>query len=601
MPDSESTTATDADRQALEARLAALHRICTVIDSALDLDTILVRIMSELKSILDVERATLYLVDRETEEVWSKVLQEGETLKEIRIDLGQGIAGWVAKEGKPVNLADVYNDSRFDDTFDQVTGFRTHSILCHPVFDSRGAVIGALQVINRKDGGPFRETDTKLVETIVPSVGIAIENATLYQSLLERNRALHEAHRMLQARMDELDLLFRLEKIISEKHLPREEFIDSLLREAATTLKAETLMAVFQGPRTTEAFIARPATSSDVERRHTFSVSGLVAKVLQTGRPMAVGSADLAEEAGEPLNAFLQANTEIIVQPMPKEAFGNEATEYDGVIVLLLDSSEDWNLEGIIKLLTLVAAQLASGLRSISDQQQARHADRLMTIGQMLSGILHDFQTPMMITRGFSELLAGELAADDRARYAQTIARQVQHMGDMVGEVLAFAKGERQLLRSHVFVRPYMEELAEIIRMEFNNLGVALNMDIDFDGKVFLDPIKIKRAIFNLARNAGQILEGRDNAQFRISVVGEGDDLVMRFTDNGPGVPTDVLNSLFEMFVSDKQRGGTGLGLAIVHDVVASHKGHVDVDSKPGTGTTFTVSLPIGQNGAGDA
>ena len=117
----------------------------------------------------DAERCTVYFVDRERKELWSRIAAR--TAIEIRLPLGSGIAGQAALTGETINVPDAYADPRFDRNVDLRSGFRTLNMLVVPVWeDSSRNVIGVLQVLNKRSG-PFERRDQMLLERIAESVG----------------------------------------------------------------------------------------------------------------------------------------------------------------------------------------------------------------------------------------------------------------------------------------------------------------------------------------------------------------------------------------------------------------------------------------------
>ena len=109
--------------------------------SELEVDALLRKIMERTSAVLEADRSTLFLVDRRTNEIWSKVAQ-GAGMVEIRVPIGRGIAGTVAATGETINIADAYADPRFNPEVDRRTGYRTRTILCAPIRDGAGAVVG---------------------------------------------------------------------------------------------------------------------------------------------------------------------------------------------------------------------------------------------------------------------------------------------------------------------------------------------------------------------------------------------------------------------------------------------------------------------------
>ena len=144
------------------------------------LDKLLNLIIEQTTNLMEGERTTLYLFDREKNELWSYIATELE-VKEIRLPLGQGIAGHVAKTGKMINIKAAYEDERFDKMSDKSTGFKTRNVLCAPMFDHRGEILGVIQVLNKKSGH-FREYDESLLSALGGQASVAIENAKLYEA-----------------------------------------------------------------------------------------------------------------------------------------------------------------------------------------------------------------------------------------------------------------------------------------------------------------------------------------------------------------------------------------------------------------------------------
>ena len=140
------------------------------------------RIVTTARKIMNAERATLFLLDEFTGELWS-MLAEGLTSREIRISKDKGVAGWVVKHGKMVHIDDAYADSRFDPAIDRITGFKTRSILCGPLLNLKGELVGVLQVIN-KQGGGFDKADESFFSAFSYQTAIAVENLQLYKRLI---------------------------------------------------------------------------------------------------------------------------------------------------------------------------------------------------------------------------------------------------------------------------------------------------------------------------------------------------------------------------------------------------------------------------------
>lgn len=166
-----------------------------------DLDRLLALIVRSATDLVDAERTSLFVVDRDAGEMWTRV---AEGSGEIRLPLGRGIAGSVAVDGQPVNIPAAYDDPRFDPAHDRRTGFRTRSILCIPMVNHEGAVVGVIQALNKRDRPSFTVRDEQVLAAMAAQAGVALENARLLQRDRERQRLLHD---MELARRIQLSLL----------------------------------------------------------------------------------------------------------------------------------------------------------------------------------------------------------------------------------------------------------------------------------------------------------------------------------------------------------------------------------------------------------
>jgi len=134
--------------------------------------------------VLDADRSTLFLLDGEKQELWSKVAQ-GAALNEIRFPIGAGIAGFVARTGETVNIPDAYADPRFNTEVDRRTGYRTHTTLCMPMRNREGKILGVFQVLNKRDG-VFTHADEEMLDALASQAAIAVQNAMLNEELHKR-------------------------------------------------------------------------------------------------------------------------------------------------------------------------------------------------------------------------------------------------------------------------------------------------------------------------------------------------------------------------------------------------------------------------------
>jgi signal transduction protein with GAF and PtsI domain len=166
-------------------------------------------IVTETCRILNCDRATIFTLDDVSHEL---VLCAAEGARNIRVPVGQGIAGSVAATGESINIVDAYSDSRFNSSADQATGYHTTTILCMAISNNDGKIVGVLQAINKKDG-QFGIVDEEVMSMLSMQAAIALQNATLFkhaEKQSEKFRALLDMIRAMQGEMGVNSLIFTI-------------------------------------------------------------------------------------------------------------------------------------------------------------------------------------------------------------------------------------------------------------------------------------------------------------------------------------------------------------------------------------------------------
>lgn len=176
----QSTQFVEKMKKSREQELEFLD-IVTDVTSDLELGSLLSKVMSEATRMLSADRGTLFINDEKSNELFSRVAM-GDSIGEIRLPNHAGIAGAVFTSSKSVNIPYAYADLRFNPAFDKQTGYFTRSILCIPVSNKDGKVIGVTQVLNKR-GGPFSEEDEARLKAFTSQIAIALENAKLFEDV----------------------------------------------------------------------------------------------------------------------------------------------------------------------------------------------------------------------------------------------------------------------------------------------------------------------------------------------------------------------------------------------------------------------------------
>jgi signal transduction histidine kinase len=168
--------------------------------------------------------------------------------------------------------------------------------------------------------------------------------------------------------------------------------------------------------------------------------------------------------------------------------------------------------------------------------------------------------------------------------------RQIERMQGMIDEVLDFAKGDFVLQKETISIPYFINEIVENFSHDIKARNITIDAEIEYQGELLFDRNRIERGIENIIRNAVQAMS--KNGAITLSVSELEKHVDIKITDDGPGISPEIMESLFEAFVTSGKTGGTGLGLAVAHRVIHEHGGKIAVDSEVRKGTSFTISLP---------
>lgn len=185
-----------------EQSLHALVRLSSVINSSLDISEVLESSMRSMEEMMNAEASSIFELDPDREELFFRVARGDSEAspKEIRMKIGEGVVGWVARSGEPLLVPDTGEESRFSDKVDRHTGFRTRSIAAVPI-RNRGRIVGVLEVLNKRGPRPFDAEDVEVLTLAANQVGIAMENARLHERLRERFALTRAELKETQARL----------------------------------------------------------------------------------------------------------------------------------------------------------------------------------------------------------------------------------------------------------------------------------------------------------------------------------------------------------------------------------------------------------------
>lgn len=583
----------------LEAELArerrisqALREVGTALGTTLDLDPLLELILSKLTELLEADRATLYLLDEGRGELVSRIVH-GDGIDSIRVPIGQGIAGQVARTGQTIRIQDAYSDPRFTRAYDERTGYRTRSILAAPMKNHVGRIFGVVQALNKRTG-EFTPDDEEILAALATQAAISIAHGRLLVSQIEKNKQLVDTKEQLERRVRDLDLLFELESTMA-RAASQNDLLTGVLREATRVCEAEAgaMLLAEDGSGDLLLHYCEPSAKDGLRIVRMKSGEGFTGWAMQHGEPLIVHDAEsdprISKRAVEELG--LDIFSALVV---PLEGEGGRPL---GAMGIYNKGDRRPFAQEDIELVRLIAANASTAIQLFRSRIAREREERLSTIGRLLSSVIHDLKTPMTVISGYVQMMAMAKSDAQRKEYVELVLKQFDVIAAMQREVLEFARGERTILVRKVYLAPFFGELLEQLEREAHGKPVELSLDLRDRGVARFDEGKLTRAIHNLVRNAIEAM-GDEGGKLTLRVLRSekpgpsgSKDLLIEVEDTGPGIPKEIEGQIFQSFVTGGKKGGTGLGLAIVKKIVSEHDGQVSVESSK-QGTTFTLRIP---------
>lgn len=540
-------------------------------------------------SLMEADRASLYLVDRSTGELCSAVAQ-GLGAKAIRLKAHQGFAGLAATSGRPVRSADPYADSRFFPGVDEATGYRTRQVLCVPIRSRRGDILGVLELLNRTQG-EFSEEDEELLLLLAAQVGVAAGNVQIYEGL--------------RTSLDRLSRLMKVGSAISSE-LELDALLAVISQATSQMLQAERSTVFVVDPEREELW-SRVAEGLEREEIRIPLNAGIAGTVATSGVAVRIQDA----YADPRFNPEVDRRTGYQTRNILCVPMRSPRGEVIGVFQVLNKRGGEFTPldEQLLASLSSQAAVAVENARLYEQVQEAyaklQALDRMKS--DFLNAISHELRTPLSPILGYSEiLLSGGMGGlpEGAGRAVQAIAESGRRLLALIESLLAFVRldqGNVTLAREAVECLPLLTAAAEGFRARAveRQLGLTVEVPEGLPG-VLADPQELGMALQHLVDNATKFTPAGGSVGLRASLrEGNGGERLVEIavSDTGIGIPPELQERVFDRFYQvdsslTRQFGGVGIGLAVVRQIVVAHGSRVELASAPGTGSTFRFALP---------
>ncbi len=247
-----------------------------------------------------------------------------------------------------------------------------------------------------------------------------------------------------------------------------------------------------------------------------------------------------------------------------------------------------------------MTARLHASLHEFLEQQRQRrsemasrlaHTDQLASLGQLAAGLAHEIKNPLAGIQGALEILRQDAADESSRGLYDEMLSELKRVNETLQLMLTSARPSPPQL-ADTDLRQLLEELRTLLEPSLKRQGTRLEVETPRGPlRARIDAAKIRQVLVNLIGNAADALESGGTISIRAAPLGDGKGVVLDVRDNGPGIPEEQRQRIFEPFFSTKFTG-TGLGLAIARSLVEQHGGTLEVESTVGQGSSFLVLLP---------
>ncbi|MFW5866466.1 MAG: CHASE2 domain-containing protein [Armatimonadota bacterium] len=544
-------SASAAERQrvkaeaALQSRLQAIAGVGRLVNSSLDREQLLLEILRWAESEIDAEASSVLTMDPDGRHLSFEVAlgDKAEMLKDITVQVGEGIAGTAAATGEPIISQDVAADERWRSDVAYAIDYETRSILCVPML-LRDRAVGVIEIINKR-GGPFTEYDVQLMQVIAHQSAMFLENARLYRELSDRvdfaNAELRRANDRLQFEMA------RIATLVDE------------MGDAVVATDGADRVVIF---------------NNEAERMFGIAAERARGKLAVT----------VLDDHPEVSDLFA----------MPLSPRGDS---YETEITL--DESAGVVVRAHIALIDEPGSRSIGKCAVFTDISHLKQLDRMKM--DLISFVSHELKNPIASLQGSCKLLTDRLDIDDErtARLLEIAGRQARRMQYLVQDFLDLSRIEagQQLSLNLVEIEDPRELIEGAIAL-CRRLSPERPVTVEVASQTpsfCADRNKLEAVIINLVENAAKY--SPPDAAIDVTVHATDGEIVIAVKDEGAGIREEDLPKLFRSFqrVHDESYGqvsGTGVGLYICRHIMQAHGGEITVESTWGEGSIFKLNLP---------
>jgi signal transduction histidine kinase len=570
-----------AELQGRYDRLNVLYQVGNVIHSTLEPQEALQLILSQAVGLMRAASGSIVLINP-TNGVLEIHAAEGLPAKaaELRLRVGEGITGWVARTGKPARVGDVTKDPRYVLLRREVC-----SELAVPL-EVAGEVRGVLNVdADRPDA--FSAEDQELLEALATQAARVIHHTWLYEQL------------RLKARL--FESLASVSRTINST-LNLDDALSVIAREACVLMQAKvcSIMLLDESREWLDLRASFGAGQAYVNRPRLSVEDSLLGIVVRRRKPLQVENVQVSNRYQSMEVARSEGLVALLSVPLL----------YDGQAIGTLSvytgqpysfSDEETHILSAVAELSAIAIEKARLYERVVDvEEQLRQNEKLSALGLLAAEAAHEIRNPLTVLKMLYHSLDLKFPeGDPRSKDARIIDEKLEQLNRIVEQILDLARSTEPQL-APVNLNRLIEELGLLVRHKLKHQNIQWTRRTEPD----LPPVmgaatQLEQAFLNLILNAAEAMPGGGALTITSRTMrlphgsAKPTHVAVEFRDTGQGMTEEQRRRAFTSLLSTTKAKGTGLGLAIVARVVEAHRGRIKIRSRPGHGTAVSVILPL--------
>jgi len=562
-------------------RLQLLYQVSNVIHSTLEPQEALHLIVSEAVRLMHASSGSVVLINPTSGflEIHASQNLPSAALR-LKLRVGEGITGWVARTGKPARVGDVTQDPRY------VMARRgVRSELAVPL-EVNGETRGVLNMdSDRADA--FTTEDQELLQELAVQAAKVIQNTWLYEQL--------------RLKVHLFESLASVSRTINST-LNLDEALQAITREAGVLMHARTcsLMMLDESREWLDLRASYGAGEAYINKPRLAVGDSLLGVVVRRKKPMQVANVQESSRYQHVEVARCEGLVSLLSVPL---IFAGQAI---GTLSIYMGRSYSFSNEEISILsalaeLSAIAIEKARLYERVVDvEEQLRQNEKLSALGLLAAEVAHEIRNPLTVMKLLYHSLDLKFPdGDPREKDARIIDAKIEHLNKIVEQILAFARTTEPKL-APVNLNELVDELGLLVRHKLANQNIRLVRQLQPDLPVVMgDAPQLEQAFLNLILNAAGAMPGGRTLMVESKAIRlprsnpRATHVTVEFKDTGGGMSKEVQERAFTAVLSTTKAQGTGLGLAIVGRIIETHHGNVRIKSQIGSGTTIRITLPV--------